>query len=85
MNYPAAYGRCVVCGAGRNEFCTVISGGEVPGDQRTFPERHREVPHHYRSRIGENEPPEGSVAVKDEPNHYRGQPHTVQCEERCPL
>lgn len=77
MNYPAGYGRCIMCGAGRNDFCTVISGSGVPGDK---PGDLREVPHGQRSRIGENEPSEGFVAVKDEPNHYRGQPHTAQCD-----
>ena len=73
----------------REQVCTRCEGtgrlvppeGERTGDRR-------EVPHFYRaSKIGVGEPPEGFMAVKDEPNHYRDEPHTAQCggEASCQL
>lgn len=62
--YPDGYGRCVLCGAGRNEACTVISGSGVPGDQAGD---RRPNPHGGRALIGDpREPLEGFVPVKDE-------------------
>lgn len=84
MTYPIGYGRCIMCGADQNQHCTVISTAhdefydQDAGDTRLDP-------HAARARIGVNEPAAGFVAVKDEPNHYRGQPHTAQCGTDCPL
>lgn len=63
-NYPDGYGRCVLCGAGRNEPCTVISGSGVLGDQVGDRRAH---PHGGRALIGSpREPLEGFVPVAKE-------------------
>lgn len=83
--YPEGLGRCVMCGADRKQPCTVISGSGEPGDQ---PGDRRPTPHSGRPPIDSSlEPPEGAMAVKDEPNHYRGEPHTAECggPGTCPL
>lgn len=62
--YPGGYGRCVMCGADRNEACTVISGSGAPGDQHGDRRPH---PHGARTLIGSPlEPFAGFVPVKDE-------------------
>lgn len=80
--YPAEYPACMMCGAASGEPCTIISGypdqGEHPGDRRAYP-------HGNRAKPGQTGPREPFVAVKDEPNHYRGEPHTAECGIDCPL
>lgn len=67
MEYPDGFGRCVMCGADRNEACTIISGSDADGDQ-TGSRRPR--PHGGRAQIGSPlEPQEGFVPVKDEPGY----------------
>lgn len=117
MTYPDGYGRCIMCGADRDRFCTVISGPgdecpncngsgrvhsateyqadpcprcgatgkiEVPAGER--PGDIRDAPHAGRPPIGSSrEPAEGFMAIKDEPNHYRDQPHTAECGPDCPF
>lgn len=63
--YPEGYGRCVLCGADRNEPCVVISGSGVPDDQAGSRRAH---PHGGRAPIGSpREPREGFVPIADEP------------------
>lgn len=77
---------CVMCGAKRNEPCTVISGSGEPGDS---PGNVRYVHHAQRAKPEDTgtdrDPGDDFIAVKDEPNHYRGEPHTAQCGPDCPL
>lgn len=80
--YPTEYPACMMCGAVAGQPCTVISGypeqGESPGDRRSYP-------HANRAKPGQPGPSEPFVAVKDEPNHYQGEPHTAECGPDCPL
>lgn len=70
MEYPDGYGRCVMCGADRNEACITISGGEDEGSKRGG---RRDHPHGGRAQIGSPlEPQEGFVPVKDEPGYSGG-------------
>ncbi len=76
-----------MCAASRNEPCTIIGGGvdddyQPTDDPKWATGAPRKYAHHNRGLIdGPLEPPEKFVAVKDEPNHYRDEPHTAQCEE----
>lgn len=76
---------CIMCGAKRGEPCTVISGGPGFGS----PGEPRKYPHGQRATASEAgtvyDPGDRFVAVKDEPNHYRGEPHTAECGPDCPL
>ena len=82
--YPRQYPACIMCGAEAGHPCLVISTAhdehydQTAGDVRPYP-------HAMRSRPGTPGPAEPFVAVKDEPNHYKGEPHTAQCTEACPL
>lgn len=84
MPYPENYPNCGMCGAGPGKPCTYISTchDEHYDQDAGAP---RPEPHSVRAKPGEQGPAQPFVAVKDEPNHYRGEPHTAQCGPDCPL
>lgn len=77
--YPDLYPACIMCGADAGEMCTYNSTAhdehydQTEGDPRSYP-------HAYRAKPGQPGPPEGFVAVKDEPDHWADECNDSECE-----